>query len=194
MVSGDEQVAAAKNDMGQQVVNAVQAALEDEDEVWKRFVFDGNDWAKVNAQALEEAQRKTVQQLAHLPEAITSDVVEPPSSSADANEMPGVPTSASNQPALNKLSARISPAYASAAPLAPGTTTSSATASGLEFRFHRPQPFVGRLATADNKSASLPTSLAPPKRGRGRPKRKKDESRPNIRRLPDHDDDPLDEE
>lgn len=147
--------------------------------MWKRFVFDREDWAEVNARAFEEAQqRKTMRQPAHVPKVVVSDdVVEP------------------DQPALNEMGAKISPAHASATPSPLDlNTTTSALAPGTEFRFHHPQPFVGRLATTDSKM-SLPKSSGPSKGGRRRPKRKRDQSRPDIRRLPDFEgDDPIEEE
>ncbi|KAI9900804.1 hypothetical protein N3K66_005066 [Trichothecium roseum] len=137
-----------------------------------------------------------MRQPAHVPKVVVSDdVVEPQESSAGAGETRAVRTEAPDQPALDKMGAKISPAHASAtpSPLDLNTTTST-LAPGTEFRFHHPQPFVGRLATTDSKM-SLPKSSGPSKGGRGRPKRKRDQSRPDIRRLPDFEgDDPIEEE
>lgn len=68
---------------------------------------------------------------------------------------------------------------------------------GQYFRFARPKTFVGRLGSSSVHDAGpiLPLSIHPETKKRGRPKRrsrkKAKDGRANIRRMPDHDGDPI---
>ncbi|CAI6097670.1 unnamed protein product [Clonostachys chloroleuca] len=60
-----------------------------------------------------------------------------------------------------------------------------------DFKFHHPRPFIGRLAS-QTKATPKPRD-SPLKRTRGRPKKKRDAQRPDIRAMPNFDGDPIDD-
>lgn len=189
----------------------------DEDEIWKKFVLD--DGEEINRKAYEKAQEDTVQQILLEDGTSAASVIAEPSSSLRV-DLPGQISDVSEPPMsfIEELAAATTTDFLSEAIGSPSVTvvTSNGTANffgqdwtdeaasqaaqhgtpsatsgqSSEFRFHHPAPFIGRLASTT--SAQKPTG-SPLKRGRGRPKRKRDVRRPDIRKLPDLHDDPIDD-
>ncbi|KAF4971378.1 hypothetical protein FSARC_1810 [Fusarium sarcochroum] len=192
---------------------------EDEDEIWKRFVFD-DDSAEINRKAREEAHEQTKFDLgfkkSDLPHAFiesslasgsiapASDIAEPPSASRDRSS----PTAERTPNMIDALTEDLSDVgmVTSSSEAAAKINATDATDSIIaqpaspqplqaEFRFHHPQLFVGRLANDVPSNPSSVPLYAPPKKGR-RPRsgRRRDKGRPGIRAMPNYDDDPIEED
>ncbi|KAF7557187.1 hypothetical protein G7046_g6109 [Stylonectria norvegica] len=171
---------------------------EDEDEIWKKFVFDTDDDAEINRKARDEARQQAAQDL-RLPEVdIASDTPEPPSTSharLSTSPQPTLVTSTISPPSnvSDSITASLEP------PSTEGTSTTAQVGSpklqASDFKFHQPRLFIGRLAT---KPPVVAKSLVQPgpqpqRRGRGRPRKRRAEGRPDFRAMPGFDDDPIEE-
>ncbi|KPM34587.1 hypothetical protein AK830_g11986 [Neonectria ditissima] len=171
---------------------------EDEDESWRRFVFD-EDSTEINRRARFEAQQQTVDDLYRATTGLASDVAEPPSISRDNPSM-----SPASIASLAMYSQEISSCTNNdgSSDVCPTNTTGTANSNTAhigsprpqhsDFKFHQPNAFVGRLARlapTNTRPIQLPLS----KRGRGRPKKCRGSGRPDFRTMPDHDDDPIEE-
>ncbi|KAM0555128.1 hypothetical protein ACHAPJ_006479 [Fusarium lateritium] len=192
---------------------------EDEDEIWKRFVFD-DDSAEINRKAREEAHEQTKCDLGFkkpdnphtfIESSLTSgspapasDIAEPPSASRDKPS----PTTEHTPNMTDALAEDLSDAgmVASSSEAAAKINATDATDSIIaqpaspqspqpEFRFHHPQLFVGRLAYDVPSNPSSVPLYAPPKKGR-RPRsgRRRDKGRPDFRAMPNYNDDPIEED
>ncbi|KAK7408380.1 hypothetical protein QQX98_009476 [Neonectria punicea] len=171
----------------------------DEDEIWKRFVFD-EDCTEINRKARHEAQQQTAGDLYRAPSGLPSDVTEPPSTSRD---------SPSTSPASIASLAIDSPESSSCAnehgssDVALTETTGTANSNTAhfgspkpqhsDFKFHQPSAFVGRLASLPPTNNTRPMQWQSTKRGRGRPRKRRGGGRPDFRTMPDYDDDPIEE-
>ncbi|EKJ78627.1 hypothetical protein FPSE_01221 [Fusarium pseudograminearum CS3096] len=193
---------------------------EDEDEIWKRFVFD-NDPAETTRKALDEANEQTKRELGlktttgpcafqDLPIASSStaprsDVAEPPSATRDsslstkqtpciADDQIGVPLGTGPDLDLEEQSLSEVTANADTADGIDSIVAQPSSPEPLqaEFTFHQPQLFIGRLA-ADAPSNIPSVTLYGPKKGRRRRKHR-DKARPDFRAMPDYDDDPIEED
>lgn len=194
--------------------------VEDEDEIWKRFVFD-DDPAETKRKACEEATEQTKCDLG-LGKAKTLCAIEDallPSSSAapqsDVAEPPSEPRDLSaNNVTLDMASDRIEellgadqgseleedPSSEAAARTDITDTIDSTTAQPsspqppqADFKFHQPQLFTGRLAGEISSNTPSVSLYAPPKSGR-RLKKRRDKGRPDFRAMPNYEDDPIEED
>ncbi|KAJ4133418.1 hypothetical protein NW768_005002 [Fusarium equiseti] len=193
---------------------------EDEDEIWKRFVFD-NDPVETKRKAYEEATEQTKRDLG-LGKTKTLCVIEdpllPPSSAApqsDVAEPPSEPRDLlANNTTLDmtsdqteeRLGADQYPELEEDPPSETAARTditdtidstmaqpSSPQPPQADFKFHQPQLFTGRLA-GEVSSTTPPVSLyAPPKSGR-RLRKRWGKGRPDFRALPNYEDDPIEED
>lgn len=175
---------------------------EDEDEIWMKFVFDG-DSAEISRKAFAQAREKTKQELLELVDPVDSDMAEAPSSSMpdmrspvlrrhtpSRNLLEDPPRSSDPSPSsisgtgLATATTSVKPTMTSATSLAaePGSSTTTTT------RLHQPPPFVGRVAST---APPLKPPRSPNKRPRGRPRKKRDYRRPNIRTMPNYEADPI---
>ncbi|KAK2015180.1 hypothetical protein LZ32DRAFT_164730 [Colletotrichum eremochloae] len=89
------------------------------------------------------------------------------------------------------------PALDSASTVAQPPESEVGEVSGQSFQFARPKTFIGRLATSQDAGPILPLSIhnEPSKSGRSKRrsrKKKAKDGRADIRRVPDHDGDPID--
>lgn len=173
--------------------------VKDEDEIWKRFVFDG-DSAEISGRAFAQAREKTKHELLELIDPVDSDVAEAPSSpipdmrspirdhtlSRNLLEDPPEVTVPSRTSIAGTVTSSVIPTMTSAASFA-AEQGSSSTA----IRFHQPPPFIGRLASTV-PPPKPPRS--PNKRSRGRPRKKRHFRRPNIRTMPNYERDPIESE
>ncbi|KAF4467108.1 hypothetical protein FALBO_6024 [Fusarium albosuccineum] len=183
---------------------------EDEDEIWKKFVFD--DDVDIRRKALEEAHEQTKFDLG-LKDDPRSDVAEPPSGSKSdlSLQLPDSPPASRSRPSpnLNSTSAMtevsterlcsadirtVSEAEAQTHDSDMTDSMAARPASprpAIDFKFHQPNLFVGRLASNGSANApSVPSRVAPKK---GRRPRRRDQGRPDFRSMPDHDGDPIEE-
>lgn len=179
---------------------------EDEDEVWRKFVLD-DDAGEINRRARAEAHEQTKQQLAQL-QYLSSDVAEPPSTHSPSPS----PTQANLVTDINDDPPPRHVGAASRTSHSPDDTTMAPSSviaqSGsppkppqqlAEFRFHQPRLFVGRLASIPGSVPAPPdaqSGSAAGKRGRrrGRGARGRELGRPDIRAVPDFEEDPIEEE
>ncbi|KAM0302979.1 hypothetical protein HYE67_011135 [Fusarium culmorum] len=193
---------------------------EDEDEIWKRFVFD-NDPAETTRKALDKANEQTKRELGlktktrlcvfqDLPIASSStaprsDVAEPPSATRDsslstkqtpgiADDQIGVPLGTDPDSDLEEQSLSEVTANADTTDGIDSIVAQPSSPEPLqaEFRFHQPQLFIGRLA-ADAPSDIPSVTLYGPKKGR-RWRKRRDKARPDFRAMPDDDDDLIEED
>lgn len=176
----------------------LEQTSEDEDEVWKRFVFD-EDCTEISREACQEAQRQTTHDLCIAMAGPPSDVAEPPSASRgnpylDPGSMASLPLDSPGTP--SKVNEHISANSASAHTT--GTANSNTAHMGSpkpqhsDIKFHQPSLFIGRLASLPSANTG-PVQLQPPKRRRGRPRKRRGDGRPDFRAMPDYDDDPIEE-
>ncbi|KAL3608566.1 hypothetical protein FPOAC2_03566 [Fusarium poae] len=172
---------------------------EDEDEIWKRFVFD-NDIAETTRRALEEAKEQTKRELdlekinrprtfqdlplASSSTAPRSDVAEPPSVSRDS--------SLSMRKTLNMEDDEMGRPSGTDLDSDLEDQSFSEVTAKAEFKFHQPQLFIGRLA-AGAPSDTPSVTLYEPKKGR-RWRKRRHKERPDFRAMPDYDDDPIEED
>ncbi|KAJ4022509.1 hypothetical protein NW752_000285 [Fusarium irregulare] len=196
------------------------ADAEDEDEIWKRFVFD-DDPAETKRKACEEATEQTKRDLGLgktktlcaiedplLPSssaAPQSDVAEPPSESRDllANNVTLDMTSdqieelldADQDPELEEDPLSEAAARTDITDAIDSTTAqpSSPQPPQAEFKFHQPQLFTGRLAGEVSSNTPSGSLYAPPKSGR-RLRKRRDKGRPDFRAMPNYEDDPIEED
>ncbi|KAL6922160.1 hypothetical protein ACHAP8_003630 [Fusarium lateritium] len=193
---------------------------EDEDDIWKRFVFD-NDIAETTRRALDEAKEQTKRELglektnspctfqdlplASSPTAARSDVAEPPSISRDSSlsmkQTLGIADDEMERPSSTDPDSDLEDQSISEVPAKVDTTDandsiiaqpSSPVPIQAEFKFHQPQFFIGRLA-AGAPSDKPSVTLYEPKKGR-RWKKRRDKERPDFRAMPNYDDDPIEED
>jgi hypothetical protein len=208
--------------LGKQVDRKITPNAEDEDEIWKRFVFD-NDTIEITRKARDEANEQTKRDLglkktnelhtfedlflASSSTAPPSDVAEPPSATRDkslsmkqtfgiADDQIGKPLSTDSD-SDSDLEGR--PSAEAAAKTDTADTIDSIVAQPpsprppqAEFKFYQPQLFIGRLAS-DAPSDTPSVPLYAPKKGR-RWRKRRDMGRPDFRAMPDYDDDPIEED
>ncbi|KAM0472769.1 hypothetical protein ACHAP7_008556 [Fusarium lateritium] len=184
---------------------------EDEDEIWKKFVFD-DDSIETSRKARQEAHEQTKRDLglkksnALLPffeSTLSSSSVAPPSDVAEP------PSTLRNSSYLHKDSNHNETDDRAQDLREPSgavqnkdieSTTDSVIAHPAspqpvhaEFKFHQPRLFVGRLANdapCNPPSASL---YDQPRKGR-RPRKRREKERPDFRAIPNYNDDPIEED
>ncbi|KAH7003203.1 hypothetical protein EDB82DRAFT_482885 [Fusarium venenatum] len=193
---------------------------EDENEIWKRFVFD-NNIAETTRRALDEAKEQTRRELglertnspctfqdlplASSPTAARSDVAEPPSVSRDSSlsmkQTLGIADDEMGRPSSTDPDSDLEDQSLSEVTARVDTTDangsiiaqpSSPEPIQAEFKFHQPQLFIGRLA-AGAPSDKPPVTFYEPKNGK-RWKKRRDKGRPDFRAMPNYDDDPIEED
>ncbi|KAF5023009.1 hypothetical protein F66182_4928 [Fusarium sp. NRRL 66182] len=189
---------------------------EDEDETWRRFIFDGNG-AEINRKARDEAHQQTKcdlglkksgvlsnfveSSLTSGSTALASDIAEPSLASRDRSSTTTERTpNMSDDSTENLPDAGLVVSSSEAAVASNMTDTADSIiaqqASPLqkpEFRFHQPQLFTGRLASDVPSIASSAPFHAPRKKNR-QPRRRRDKGRPDFRAMPNYDDDPIEED
>ncbi|KAK7431930.1 hypothetical protein QQZ08_001549 [Neonectria magnoliae] len=171
----------------------------DEDEIWKRFVFD-EDCTEINRKARHEAQQQTADDLYRAPSGLPSDGAEPPSTSRDNPSTS--PTSIASLAMASSESSSCANGHGSS-DIAPTETTDTANSNTAhigspkpqhsDFKFHQPSAFVGRLASLPPTNNMRPMQWQSTKRGRGRLRKRRGGGRPEFRAMPDYDDDPIEE-
>ncbi|KAF7538016.1 hypothetical protein G7Z17_g12718 [Cylindrodendrum hubeiense] len=171
---------------------------EDEEEIWKRFVFD-EDCTEISRKARQEAQQQTTHDLCLAMAGPPSDVAEPPSVSRDGVLLsPGSITGwvLDSPETLSGGNELTSPDTGSTSMM--GTANSNTAHMGSpkpqhsDFKFHQPSLFVGKLASLPTAN-TCPVQLQPPKRRRGRSRKRRGDGRPDFRTIPGYDDDPIEE-
>ncbi|KAL4723672.1 hypothetical protein ACLX1H_009314 [Fusarium chlamydosporum] len=204
-----------------QVEQEMSPYAEDEDEIWKKFVFDDNI-IETNRKARNEAHEQTKRDLGikkksfHAFEdpslsssstAPRSDVAEPPSASRDRplllakQTLDAVDKQICEQPGADSDSSQEEPPSSEAAAKTNVTDNigsvvaqpPSPQQSQAEFKFHQPRLFIGRLA-GDTSSNKPSVPLYPPPKKSRRWKKRRDQGRPDFRTMPDYDDDPIEED
>lgn len=168
---------------------------EDEDEIWKRFVFD-DDISEIKRKAHDEARQQTTRNLRQTTTDVASDLAEPPSIIwNEPSSSPKAMLSSCRQFPLVHTDELLT---SSEAPTTESTNSIIAHVGSpqpqSDFRFHHPRLFVGRLASGPLPDLTPnPPPLQPLKRGRGRPRKRRDISRPDFRAMPNFDGDPIEE-
>lgn len=176
----------------------LEQTSEDEDAVWKRFVFD-EDCTEMSRKACQEAQRQTTHDLCITMAGPPSDVAEPASASRgnpspDPGSMVSLPLDSPGT--RSRVNEHIS--ANSASTHTTGTANSNTARIGSpkpqhpDSKFHQPSLFIGRLASLPSANTG-PVQLQPPKRRRGRRRKRRGDGRPDFRAMPDYDDDPIEE-
>ncbi|KAL7622731.1 hypothetical protein AAE478_006409 [Parahypoxylon ruwenzoriense] len=171
----------------------------DDNGAWMKFVFDG-DSDELEAKAFAEAAHQTAREL-YPSETATSvtEVIETvatcgtdPWTSDEREQDESISPRTSNE---NHMSTHATIASESA----PSNIATAGSASVVEseprFRFALPKTFVGKLAAVNSGVMAQGPPLLP-QRGRkcrGRPKKRAADGRADIRRLPDFDEDPIEE-
>lgn len=170
---------------------------EDEDEIWKRFVFD-DDISEISRRAHDEARQQTTQDLCRAGADVASDLAEPPSMTRhEPSSSLRTTIGSCKQYLLAHTDDEL--LTSSEAPTIESTNSIIAHAGSpkpqSDFRFHQPSLFIGRLASGPLSDLTPnPTPSQPLKRGRGgRPRKQRDISRPDFRAMPNFDDDPIEE-
>lgn len=175
--------------------------MEDEDEIWKKFMLD-DDPCEITRKACEEAYEQTRRQLRQPPSPLpASDVAEAPSTrpSPDPSisisdrlnscDLPpqddGTDTRKPHSPQPSANTELSSTSSLIAHPASPSSRAQPSSSS--DFKFHQPRLFVGRLA--GDKMAQAPPTPAAVLRGKARlrgarRRRSRDTGRPDIRALP----------
>ncbi|KAL6857527.1 hypothetical protein ACO1O0_004965 [Amphichorda felina] len=174
----------------------------DEDEIWRVFLLDG-DRTEITRKAVEEAMDTTRRHLLQPEEKMASDMAEAPSLAPDSIPMTlsGADNILLDPPSLPVPATQMEmPTFPSGTPT--DTVTSVAAEQGspnlgteeqqsADYKFHQPRPFIGRLASTGD-GPRQPRS--PLKRRRGRPRKKRDQRRPDFRAMPNFDGDPIESE
>ncbi|KAF4971814.1 hypothetical protein FZEAL_9741 [Fusarium zealandicum] len=190
---------------------------EDEDEIWKRFVFD-NNCTEISRRAREEAHDRIKCDLrtkadprgdvAAAPSSFEcnlglettespSDVAEPPSTLRDQQS----PSPKSNRVVAAEFTEPLSRTdiqiLLETAAETDITEINSIVAPpdvpDAEFKFHHPCLFIGRLANNRISKPSISSRAASMKGRRSCAKRRRDQGRPDFRAMPNYDDDPIEE-
>ncbi|RGP77840.1 hypothetical protein FLONG3_4016 [Fusarium longipes] len=203
-----------------QVERQATPDVEDEDEIWKSFVF-GKDTFEITRKAREEAQEQTKRDLglrrtngprtfedpllSSSSTAPRSDIAEPPSPSRNrsllAKQAPGITGDQTENLSCTYSYSDLEEESPSEAAAKTDTTDaidsivaqpSSPEPPQADFRFYQPQLFVGRLAGDIPPDRSAVPLISSRKGRRGRKQR--DKGRPDFRAIPNHDDDPIEED
>ncbi|VUC23717.1 unnamed protein product [Clonostachys rosea] len=178
--------------LGEATGNLTEA---DDDEIWKKFIFDNDsDFTESTA---GEVQAGTATELinnqsschpVHVQSTPNGDT-EITSSDNSVSENPGGFEWSSDETSSNLLENCLIEGKLQLYEQGP---SSGNPEQQDDFKFHHPRPFIGRLASQTD-ATPMPMD-SPLKRGRGRPKKKRDMQRPDIRALPNFDGDPIDDE
>ena len=184
---------------------------EAQEEMWKKFVFDepSPDARRALREKRKDALRQAIQETAQdigleeqdpyllnsspeQPSTVNttaavalSSTSNPEPSPAPVGESPPPDSPASALPILS--TPETTPGIASDKAQAGSSSGPSHRASSPEFRIRQPRLFVGRLSSLRSILSEGPPKqqlIQKGKRGRGRPKRTRDRSRPDIRALP----------
>ncbi|CAH0058810.1 unnamed protein product [Clonostachys solani] len=166
----------------------------DDDEIWKKFIFD-ND-SDLTESTIGEVQADTATKLMDSQSSCHPAYVQStPNGDTDitsfgksVSDNPGGFEWSSDETSSNLLENCLiedKPQWYEQGPL-------SGNPEQDDFKFHHPRPFIGRLASQTN-ATPMPKD-SPLKRSRGRPKKKRDAHRPDIRAMPNFDGDPIDDE
>lgn len=175
-----------------------EEAAEDENEIWKKFVFD-DDIPDIKKRALDEAQQQTTQDLCQAIADTASNFAEPPSTIREQTSPSPGPVCT---PELGLQSNSLEEQLLTSSEALTTETTNSVIAQAssptpqpdTDFKFHPPTLFVGRLASTISTNVNFASpSLQQGKRGRGRPRRRRIDGRPDFRAMPDFDGDPIEE-
>lgn len=178
--------------LGEATGNLTEA---DDEEIWKKFIFD-ND-SDLTESTVGEVQTDTATELmdnqsschpAYVQSTPNGDT-DITSFSKSVSDNPGDFEWSSNETCSSNLLENCliedKPQLYEQGPL-------SGNPERDDFKFHHPRPFIGRLASQTN--ATPKPSDSPLMRTRGRPKKKRDAQRPNIRAMPNFDGDPIDDD
>lgn len=200
-----EGIGQGKEDGASKDRGAREESIEDEDEIWRKFVCDG-DSAEISHQALAHAREITKQELLKMEGPAKSDIAGAPTCSIQGVRSP-VHDHTTSEKRIRKASGKLpeGPQNESSSLIsAKGTgsatssvfpTMTSATSLAVEpgssdhgSRFHQPRPFIGRRAY-DVPPLQPPRS--PNKRLSPRSLRRREFGRPNIRAMPSYGGDPI---
>jgi hypothetical protein len=175
-----------------------------EDELWKRFMFD-DDPKEVVEKAGRLAAKETTRQILQERSAVRSDEVEAPASSSthvptnvDLPESVVIDLSKVCDSESDCGASREDESVQAVSVMAEHGSSSPKKSKTHNFKVHVPAPFVGRLAsisTSDEAGAQPQSTVASLRGRRGTKwKRRWKSGRPEIRALPDFDEDPIEED
>ena len=200
-----ERIGQGKGDGASKDLGARHESIEDEDEIWIKFVCDG-DTAEISRQALAHAREVTTLELLKMEGRAKSDIAGAPGSSIQGVRSP-VHDHTTSQKRVRKASGNLpegpqneAPPSISAKSIGSATssvfpTMTSATSLAAEpgssdhgSRFHQPPPFIGRRAY-DVPPPQPPR--VPNKRRPHRSLRRREFRRLNIRTMPSFEGDPI---
>ncbi|OTA98819.1 hypothetical protein M426DRAFT_28090 [Hypoxylon sp. CI-4A] len=170
----------------------------DNESVWMKFAFD-DDSGEIEANAFAEAAHQAAVEL--LPsDTSASSLCVTRASVAENSEFTAINEKefdgSESYETFNESHVETHGTAASESAVSNLATAGSTTTveSGSRFRFAQPRTFVGKLANSNiTASKGPPTTSHRGGKRRGRPKKKAVDGRPNIRGLPDFDEDPIEE-
>lgn len=168
----------------------------DDDEFWKRFVFDGCSSEPEQATHHGEVATTRPSLERSQPSCDPASAQPPPDGDADiaaCNNLPpqGQEDLVCSPGEASRIIPEDYPIEDKSRPDDQGGSSGNPEQQ-QDFKFSQPRLFIGRLTSRANVTQ---TSLGPPpKRGQGGASRKRDAQRPNIRGLPDFDGDPIEDE